>query len=249
MISESIVVAPRVLGASRVLLDELIIGRMIVILPAQGILRPIVVILGPIRVLVLRAIITNRWTKVVVVLGKPSILGSTVPASASLRGGSTSGLPPVCPLWSRRRVLILLSRLLLLRSALWMGHRRLLLRGLLPRRVLRWLRVRRLRREPRLLLWVRRLRLVPRRRLRVRQLLRVPWRLLRVRRSRLVRLRRLLLLLLSALLLGCGRLPRSRLASLGWNVWRDRRWCRVYCWSLPGSPGTGLRYIQPDWVY
>ena len=247
MISESIVVAPRVLGASRVLLDELIIGWRVLIIPAQGILWPIVVILWPVLVLILGAIITNRWTEVVVVLWKPCILGSAVPASASLRGGSTSGLPPMCPLWSRRRVLILLSRLLLLRSALWMGHRRLLLRGLLPRRVLRWLRVRRLRREPRLLLWVRRLLLVPRRRLRVRQLLRVPWRLLRVRRSRLVRLRRLLLL--SALLLGCSRLPRSRLASLGWNVWRDRRWCRVYCWSLPGSPGTGLRYIQPDWVY
>ena len=248
MISESIVVAPRVLSASRVLLDELIIGWMIVIIPAQGILWPIVVILWPVLVLILRAIITNRWTEVVVELGKPSILGSAVPASASLRGRSTSGLPPVRPLWSRRRVLILLSRLLLLRSALWMGHSRLLLRGLLPRRIRRWLRVRRLRRVPRLLLWVRRLLLVPRRRLRVRQLLRVPWRLLRVRRSRLVRLRRLLLLM-SALLLGCSRLPRSRLASLGRNVWRDRRWCRVYCWSLPGSPGTGLRYIQLGWVY
>ena len=249
MTSESIVVAPRVLGASRVLLDELIIGWMIVIIPARGILWPIVVILWPVLVLILGAIVTNRWTEVVVVLGKPSILGSAVPASASLRGGSTSGLPPVCPLWSWLRVLILLSRLLLLRSALWMGHRRQLLWGLLPRRVLRWLRVRRLRREPRLLLWLRRLLLVPRRRLRVRQLLRVPRLLLRVRRPRLVRLLRLLLLLLSALLLGRSRLPRSRLASLGWKVWRDRRWCRVYCWSLPGSPGTGLRYVQQSWVY
>ena len=90
-------------GRLRVLLDELIIGWMIVIIPAQGILWPIVVILWPVLVLILRDIITNRWTEVVVVLGKPSILGSAVPASASLRGGSTSGLPPVCPLWSRRR--------------------------------------------------------------------------------------------------------------------------------------------------
>ena len=161
-------------------------------------------------------------------------------------GGSTSGLAPLCPLWSLLRVLVLLSRLLLLRSALWLGHGRLLLRGLLPRRVLRQLRVRRLRREPRLLLWVRRLLLVPRRLLRVRQLLRIPRLLLRVRWPRLVRL---LLLLLSALLLGRSRLPRSRLASLGRDVWRDRRWCRVYCWSLPGSQGAGLRYVQRSWVY
>ena len=182
MVSESIGVAPRVLGATRILLDELIIGWVIVITPARGILWPIVVILWPVLVLVLGAIITNRWTEVVVVLGKPSILGSVVLASASLRGGSTSGLPPVCPLWPRLRRLILLSRLLLRRSVLWLGHRRLLLRGLLPRRVLRWLRVRRLRREPRLLLWVRRLLRVPRRRLWVRQLLWVPRLLLRVRR-------------------------------------------------------------------
>ena len=161
-------------------------------------------------------------------------------------GGSTSGLAPLCPVWSWLRVLVLLSRLLLLRSALWLGQRWLLLRGLLPRRVLRRLRVRWLRREPRLLLWVRRRLLVPRRLLRVRQLLRIPRLLLRVRRPRLVWL---LLLLLAALLLGCSQLPWSRLASLGRDVWRDRRCCGVYYRSLPGSTGAGLLYVQRSWVY
>ena len=274
--SGAIVIASRVPVVSRVLLDDLVIGLMIVIIPVKGVLWPVVVILWPITILVLGAIISIVLRKIItllsyVILGNPGVLGPAVPASTSLERASTSGVTTLWMLRSLLLVLIPLSWLLLGNVLLlWLGL--LLRRELLPRRIRLLLLIRRLLREPRRLLWVRRLlreplrrlligrlRLKPWRLLLVRRLLRrvrLPWRvLLRLRLSALLRLRVPLRLVLMSRSWRLRRLRRRcRLASLRWNIRCGRcnglyRWgCMVLCGCLTGSAGAGLRYIAQNRV-
>ena len=172
--SGAIVIASRVPVVSRVLLDDLVVGLMIVIIPVKGVLWPVVIILWPVTILVLGAIISIILGNIItwlsyVILGNSGVLGPAVPASTSLERTSTSG---VAALWMLRSLLLVLiprSRLLLWRKRL-------------PRRIRLLLLVRQLLREPRRLLWVRRLLREPLRLLLIGRLRLEPWRLLLVGR-------------------------------------------------------------------